>query len=163
MGHLRDDPQCLNLANQRNLAIEDKLRNREVSVERTCVVTTLVCGKSLSEISTPRHPPTSKKHGKGHSDGCDQASHRGSVTENVRDGESEGGGQTGRVAICPHVGQAFRFRRLGEVRSCPWCSSYLRSSRIVLQGQNTDHPNPPLEASAPSGLTSIQDEPDPPL
>ena len=90
MGHLRDDPQCLNLANQRNLAIEGKLRNREVSVEHTCVVTTLVCGKSLSEISTPRHPPTSKKHGKAHADGGGQASHRGSLAENVGIGESEG-------------------------------------------------------------------------
>ena len=81
MGHLRDDPQCLNLANQRNLAIEGKLRNREVSVERTCVVTTLVCGKSLSEVSTPRHPRTSKKNGKVQADGGGQEFHQESLAE----------------------------------------------------------------------------------
>ena len=53
-----------------------------------CVVTTSGSGKSLLEISTPGHPHTSKKHGKGHADGCDQASHRGSLAENVGIGES---------------------------------------------------------------------------
>ncbi|MDP6722057.1 MAG: hypothetical protein QGF59_25535, partial [Pirellulaceae bacterium] len=33
----------------------------------------------------------------------------------------------------------------------------------VLKDQETDHPKPPLEPSTPSGLTSNQDEPDPPL
>jgi len=43
---------------------------------------------TLLEISTPRHPRTSKKQGKGQADGCDQASHRGSLAENVGIGES---------------------------------------------------------------------------
>ncbi len=38
-----------------------------------------------------------------------------------------------------------------------------RYHRKEKQDQKTDHPKPPLEPSAPSGLTSIQDEPDPPL
>jgi benzodiazapine receptor len=35
VGHLRDSHQCLNLVAQRNLTIEGKPRNREVSVKRT--------------------------------------------------------------------------------------------------------------------------------
>ena len=54
----------------------------------SCVVTTLVCGYTLLEISTPRHSRTSKKHGNRQADGGEGASHTGSLAENVGDGES---------------------------------------------------------------------------
>jgi len=52
------------------------------------VITTLVCGIFLLEISTLTHTRTPQKHGKGQAESSSQISHRGSLTDNAENGES---------------------------------------------------------------------------
>ena len=47
----------------------------------SCVVTTLLCRKTLLEVLAPRHSRTSKKQGNGEADGGGQVFHMESLAE----------------------------------------------------------------------------------
>ena len=58
--------------------------------QSSCVITTLVSGITRLGISTPRHPRTSQKHGKGQAEDGKDAVHRGSLGRIVWDGQVGG-------------------------------------------------------------------------
>ena len=80
-------------------------RKRFPFTQGSCVVSRLICGRTLprnrrmrvfssckaitfNRFSTPTHPRTSQKHGKGQAESGSQVSHRGILTENAGNGDS---------------------------------------------------------------------------